>query len=63
MRIQVNVNDDLVEELDAYAKSVGMSRSSLCAYFIGQGMYGIKKGIEISKQALLDSSNSSNTLS
>lgn len=54
MRVQVNVNDELVKELDIYAKSVGMSRSGLCAYFIGQGMYGVKKGIEISKEVIED---------
>ena len=52
MRVQVNLNNKLVEELDIYAKSVGMSRSGLCAYFIGQGMYGVKKGIEISKEVI-----------
>lgn len=52
MRVQVNLNDKLVEELDIYAKSVGMSRSGLCAYFIGQGMYGVKKGIEIGAEVI-----------
>lgn len=52
MRVQVNVSDDLVKELDEYAASVGISRSALCAYFIGQGMYGIKKGLEIGMEII-----------
>lgn len=47
MRIQVILNDDLVKHIDEYAKSIGMSRSSICAYFIGQGMYGLNKGLEM----------------
>lgn len=52
MRVQVNVSDDLVKELDEYATLVGISRSALCAYFIGQGMYGIKKGFEIGAEVI-----------
>lgn len=55
MRVQVNVSDDLVKELDEYATSVGISRSALCAYFIGQGMYGIKKGFEIGTEIIAKS--------
>lgn len=50
MKLQVNVNDDLVKEIDDYAKAIGMSRSSLCAYFIGQGMFGIKEGVRLSEK-------------
>lgn len=49
MRVQVNVNDDLVKEIDEYAKAFGMTRSSLCAYFIGQGIFGIKEGVKIGR--------------
>ncbi len=43
MRVQVNVNDELVERIDYYAKLMGMSRSGLCSYFIGMGMMSIEK--------------------
>lgn len=43
MKVQVKVNDELVERIDYYAKMMGMSRSSLCAYFIGIGMMSIDK--------------------
>lgn len=43
MRIQVNVNDEMVERIDYYAKLMGMSRSGLCSYFIGMGMMSIEK--------------------
>ena len=55
MKLQVNVSDELVKEIDNYAKAIGMSRSGLCAYFIGQGMFGIKKGIEISQNQIISS--------
>lgn len=50
MRLQVNVNDDVVKEIDKYANAFGMTRSSLCSYFIGQGIFGIKKGIELGEE-------------
>lgn len=52
MRIQVNVSDQLAKEIDEYANAIGMSRSSLCAYFIGQGLFNVNKGIELASGAL-----------
>lgn len=46
MRVQVNVADELVQQLDEYAKAVGLSRSALCGYFIGQGMFSFRKGLK-----------------
>lgn len=46
MRVQVNLNDVLVKKLDKYAETIGISRSALCAYLIGQGALGIDKAIE-----------------
>lgn len=50
MRLQVNVNDDVVKEIDKYANAFGMTRSSLCSYFIGQGIFGIKEGIKLGEK-------------
>lgn len=47
MKVQVNVNDDMVKKIDQYAKAMGVSRSSLCAMFIGQGVLGFDKAYEI----------------
>lgn len=52
MRIQVNVSDELVAQLDEYAKAVGMSRSGLCTFFIGQGMFSLNKGLEMASSAI-----------
>lgn len=52
MRLQVNVSDSLAKQIDEYAEAIGMSRSSLCAYFIGQGMFNINKGLELASGAL-----------
>jgi metal-responsive CopG/Arc/MetJ family transcriptional regulator len=43
MRIQVNLSDDMVKRLDMYADLMGVSRSSLCAQFIGQAVLGYDK--------------------
>lgn len=65
MKVQVNLNDDLVSRIDDYAKYMGISRSALCAMFIGQGMLGLDKSIEIvkeyGKQAFENSEPSANT--
>lgn len=47
MRIQVNVNDDLVKQIDEYADMMGVSRSALCSTFIGQGVLGYNKSFKI----------------
>lgn len=38
MRIQVNLSDEMVNKVDAYAKQMGVSRSALCTVFVGQGI-------------------------
>lgn len=52
MRIQVNVSDELVAQLDEYARAIGMSRSGLCTFFIGQGMFNLNKGLEMASDAI-----------
>ena len=47
MRIQVNVNDEMVKKLDAYAEKMGVSRSALCSVFIGQAVMGYEKSFEV----------------
>lgn len=38
MKVQVNVSDEMVKLIDEYAEMMGVTRSSLCAIFIGQGV-------------------------
>lgn len=47
MRIQVNLSDELIESLDKYAQMMGISRSALCATFIGQGVMGYNKSFQL----------------
>jgi len=47
MKVQVNVNDDLVKRIDYYAKKMGVSRSSLCGMFIGQAVMTYDKSFDI----------------
>lgn len=51
MRLQINISDDMVKQIDFYAKEMGVSRSALCATFIGQCImsyntsYGVLKDV------------------
>jgi len=47
MKVQVHLNDDIVKKIDQYAKSIGVSRSAVCALWIGQAVLGIDKATEI----------------
>lgn len=42
MKVQVNLNDDFVKELDEFAAKMGVSRSSLCAVWLGQQMEAVR---------------------
>lgn len=58
MKLQINVSDELCARIDKYAKMMGSSRSSLCAVWIGQGVMGFDRAMEISadptfKEALM----------
>lgn len=52
MKVQVIMNDEMVKRVDKYAKEIGVSRSSLCAMFIGQGVMGFDKGVDMIENAL-----------
>lgn len=43
MRLQVKMAKDAVVEIDKYASRMGMSRSGLCAFFVGMGLLNMKK--------------------
>ena len=43
MRVQINLNEDLVKKIDDYAAAIGQNRSSVCAMWIGQAALGIEK--------------------
>lgn len=46
MRIQVNLSEEMVAKVDKYASLLGVSRSALCALFIGNGVLGYSKAEE-----------------
>ena len=43
MRVEINLNPDLVKKIDEYAAAIGQSRSAVCAVWIGQSVLGIEK--------------------
>ena len=46
MKVQVNLNDDIVKKIDAYAGAIGVSRSAVCAMWIGNAVLGLDKATE-----------------
>lgn len=46
-RITISCSEEQVVKLDAYAEKMGMNRSALCAYFIGQGLLGMDKAFGV----------------
>lgn len=47
MKVQVNLSDEMVSRVDVVAKNIGISRSAICAYFIGQGISQIENSYKI----------------
>lgn len=47
MRVQVNLSDEMVANVDRYAKAMGVSRSALCSMLIGQGIMSYNKSMDI----------------
>lgn len=46
VKVQVNLNDDVVKKIDSYAKAIGVSRSAVCAMWIGNAVLGVDKATE-----------------
>lgn len=47
MRVQVNLSDEMVGKVDAYARKMGVSRSALCSMLVGQGIMSYDKSMDI----------------
>lgn len=47
MRVQVNLSDEMVGKVDAYARKMGVSRSALCSMLVGQGIMGYDKSMDL----------------
>lgn len=54
MRVQVNLNEDIVKKIDEYAAAIGQSRSAVCAMWIGQNVLGIEKATETLEKMGID---------
>lgn len=46
-RITITVSDESVEKLSYYGEKMGMNRSALCAYFVGQGLLSMDKAYSL----------------
>lgn len=47
MRVQVNLSDEMVNKVDAYATKMGVSRSALCSMLVGQGIMSYDKSMDL----------------
>lgn len=47
MRVQVNLSDEMVGKVDAYARKMGVSRSALCSMLVGQGIMSYDKSMDL----------------
>lgn len=47
MRVQVNLSDEMVVKVDAYARKMGVSRSALCSMLVGQGIMSYDKSMDL----------------
>lgn len=47
MRLQVNINEQMSRKIDKYCDELSVSRSSLCAMLIGQGLMGLDKSFSV----------------
>lgn len=57
MKVQVNLSEEFVNELDKFAKEMGVSRSSLCAVWLGQQMKSVKTANHLISSMSADLSN------
>lgn len=55
-RITITVSDEAVDKLSYYGEKMGMNRSALCAYFVGQGLLGLDKSYAVIDKVTSDMS-------
>lgn len=56
-RITITVSDESVEKLSYYGEKMGMNRSALCAYFVGQGLLSMDKAYSLIDRVAFDMSD------
>ena len=60
MRMLVNLSDEMASKVEMYAKKIGVTKSALCAIFVGQaimGMDGVLDAVEKAVKAKTDDEN------
>lgn len=57
VKVQITLSEDMVNRIDDYAKAMGISRSALCATFIGQGIMSYDKSFDIISNAAVSGIN------
>lgn len=51
-KIQVTLSNKLINTIDFYAQQIGMSRSALCAYWIGQSCMSLDNLVRTSNNTV-----------
>lgn len=57
MKVQVFVSDEFVARIDKFAKAIGVSRSALCAVWIGQSLMEMEKTLEVNQKLIQKDKN------
>ena len=55
-RITITVSDESVEKFSYYGEKMGINRSALCAYFVGQGLLSMDKAYSLIDRVASDMS-------
>ncbi len=62
-KIQVTLSNKLINTIDYYAQQIGMSRSGLCAYWIGQSCMALDNLVRTSNNTIEKKNNAELDLS
>lgn len=46
MRVQVNISEEMLRDIDSYSRKMGISRSAFCSFLIGQGVMNLNVAYE-----------------
>lgn len=49
-KLQININDDIVARIDRHAKLLGVTRSALCAMWLGEALLNAEAKVNLTQE-------------
>lgn len=49
-KLQININDDIVARIDKHAKLLGVTRSALCAMWLGEALLNAEAKVNMTQE-------------